>query len=221
MSNNEINPLWHLPESLSLQEAVALTAGYDPSDIEKYRYDSDFNDKFPDYYPVHKAISNAIRSSVLKAVIVYLDIQVYSEFYEEDELPYAACELNDEKTTVTVADLRNWLELRGLKSGFFSPQVAETPDYLDPSHSCYAPKLAGAIRAWQAVVSDSRYQKNGKSVKANIENWLIAHASEFKLLKKDGELNRTAIVEQISKIVNWDDHGGAPTTPTKRNSHTR
>ena len=37
-------------------------------------------------------------------------------------------------TTVQVDDLREWLSKRGIKTGFFSPQSTDSPDYLDPQH---------------------------------------------------------------------------------------
>jgi len=54
---------------------------------------------------------------------------------------------------------------------------------------------------------------NGKHVKQNLESWLTAHAAEFDLVKDDGEINADAIKNQIAKVANWKDKGGAPKTP--------
>ena len=42
--------------------------------------------------------------------------------------------------------------------------------------------------------------------------WLNLHAAENGLTNEDGELNRLAI-EEVSKVANWDQKGGAPKTP--------
>ena len=54
-------------------------------------------------------------------------------------------------TTILESDLKEWLKSRGIKTGFFFPQADDTPDFLDKNHEHYAPKLAAAIKAWQAV----------------------------------------------------------------------
>ena len=51
--------------------------------------------------------------------------------------------------------------------GFF-PQGDDTPDYLDDNHKNYAPKLAAAINAWQAV-NENPDLLIGKTVKPVVE----------------------------------------------------
>jgi len=70
-----------------------------------------------------------------------------------------------------VEDLKVWLKGRGVKTGFFFPQAQDTPDFLYQSHKNYAPKLAAAIRAWQAVNADPDLMK-GKTVKQALLKWL-------------------------------------------------
>ena len=55
------------------------------------------------------------------------------------------------KTYITVASVKTWLVSRGVKTGFFFPVGADAADYLDPKHPRYAPKLAAAVKAWQAM----------------------------------------------------------------------
>lgn len=220
MNQFEIDPLWLLAEEVSLQDAVALVAGYNPNAVKKWINGSEFHEKFPKYYPVHTAISNAVRCEVLNATIRYqtnpYDEDVFPEGVPDILLPTESYMMHDDTTTIAVSDLRNWLQSRGIITGFFFPQSGNTPNYLDPTHPCYSSKLAAAVQAWQAVVSDSRFRENGKSVKKNLENWLTAHAFEFNLTNVDGELNNDAIQNQISKVANCESQGGAPKTPKRK-----
>jgi hypothetical protein len=96
---------------------------------------------------------------------------------------------------------------------FFSPGSIAAPDYLNPDNTNYSPKLAAAVNAWLAVTSDSKYQDNGKSVKANVINWLTANAAQYSLERNDGSINSSAVNDQIAPVVNFDPKGGAPSTP--------
>jgi len=107
--------------------------------------------------------------------------------------------------------LRSWLRERGSKPKFFFPQEKDTPDFLNPEHDHYAPKLAAAIYAWQAVNSDPKLTV-GKTVKQALLKWLRLKADQFGLTKDDGTPNKQGI-EEISKISNWDTKGGPPKTP--------
>ncbi|WP_444633237.1 hypothetical protein [Cupriavidus oxalaticus] len=122
-------------------------------------------------------------------------------------------EMNLSNTRVAVSELQTWLRRRGVKSGFFFSNAIDAPGYLDHNHPRYAPKLAAAVRAWEAVGTDPKYLDNGRTVKQNLESWLMAHAAEFDLVKDNREINANAIENQISKVANWEDKGGAPKTP--------
>jgi hypothetical protein len=111
------------------------------------------------------------------------------------------------KTTVTRRDLTAWLSGRGIRSGFFFPDATDQPDYLDENNPRYAPKLAAAVRAWQAVTHPA-----GKSPKQALSNWLREHAVELGLIDGKNNPNETGI-EEISKVANWQGSGGAPRTP--------
>jgi hypothetical protein len=110
-------------------------------------------------------------------------------------------------TTVTRRDLTTWLSGRGIRSGFFFPDATDQPDYLDKNNPRYAPKLAAAVRAWQAVTHPV-----GKSEKQALSNWLREHEAEFGLRDDKGKPNETGI-EEVSKVANWQGSGGAPKTP--------
>jgi len=111
------------------------------------------------------------------------------------------------QSTVHVPALKEWLRERGFASGFFFPREGEMPDYLDPRNPRYAPKLAAAVRAWEAVT-----EPGTKSPKKALDKWLREHAAEFGLADDEG-LPKNQAVEDCSKVANWQPGGGAPKTP--------
>ena len=213
MIENNFDPLWYLADSMSLQDAAALIAGYDPNVVDICRKDKNFQEEYSRLYPVEKALVQAIRSGKLEAKILatgkYYHVQYvgdHSEGYWE-----AVDEISLSGTTVTVDDLQKWLKSRGVTSGFFFPNANDTPDYLEKNHKNYSPKLAAAIYSWQAVSADPSLT-HGKTVKQALLKWLRKNADRFGLTKDDGNPNEQGI-EEIAKIANWDQKGGAPKTP--------
>lgn len=89
---------------------------------------------------------------------------------------------------------------------------AKQPDqshgYLDPSHPRYAPKLAAAVRAWQAVTDAGK-----TTPKQALDKWLRANAAEFGMINDVGKPVEAAVVE-CSTVANWNFIGGAPKTPS-------
>jgi hypothetical protein len=108
------------------------------------------------------------------------------------------------------------LAKKGVSTGFFFPEGRkskspnEQPDYLNPSHERYAPKLAAAVRAWQAF--EKHGTPAGKSAKQALTGWVTEHAALFELQDEDGKLNANGI-DQIASVANWQPTGGAPKTP--------
>jgi hypothetical protein len=82
------------------------------------------------------------------------------------------------------------------------------PDCLRADHAHYAPKLAAAVRAWQALANE-RIQS--KSPKKRLIAWLTSRAQELALTTADGKPIKSAI-EEIAKVANWKPKGGAPKT---------
>lgn len=111
-------------------------------------------------------------------------------------------------STVNAVSLKKWLRSKGITTGFFFPEPVATLDFLDPTHPRYAPKLAAAVKAWQAVIDPVK-----KSPKQALGKWLREHAAEFDLTNDEGQPIETAI-EECSKVANWDAKGGATKTPT-------
>ncbi|MBV1870193.1 MAG: hypothetical protein KUG76_04730 [Gammaproteobacteria bacterium] len=112
------------------------------------------------------------------------------------------------KSTVSADSLKQWLRLKGFKTGFFFPKPVETTDFLDPLNPRYAPKLAAAVKAWQAVTDAGK-----KSPKQALDKWLREHATEFGLTNDEGNPIEQAI-EECSKVANWNTKGGATKTPS-------
>lgn len=111
------------------------------------------------------------------------------------------------KSTVNVESLKQWLRLKGFTTGFFFPERVETMDFLEPLNPRYAPKLAAAVKAWQAVTN-----AGNRSPKQALDKWLREHAAEFGLTNEDGKPIENAI-EECSKVANWNTKGGATKTP--------
>lgn len=59
-------------------------------------------------------------------------------------------------STVNADSLKQWLRLKGFTTGFFFPEPVGTTDFLDPLNPRYAPKLAAAVKAWQAVTDPGK-----------------------------------------------------------------
>jgi hypothetical protein len=110
------------------------------------------------------------------------------------------------KSTISAESLKQWLKVKGFSSGFFFPEPITTMDFLDPSNSRYAPKLAASVRAWQAVTDAGK-----RSPKQALDKWLRENAADFGLTNDDGQPIELAI-EECSKVANWNTKGGATKT---------
>lgn len=113
------------------------------------------------------------------------------------------------KTTIERIHLQEWLIRNGILTGYFFPDSIEIPDYLNQSHSRYAPKLAATIHAWLAF---NEAEGKGKSAKQFLMKWLRENAAHYRLSDDEGKPNETGI-EECAKVANWQDKGGAPKTP--------
>ena len=207
---NELSSLdfWRLCDALTVVQAALLLAGVDPSknDVELYVEERAPSSQPPKYPAIKTALEHAIRRSKLKAyVIYYSDPTTQNKPLEKyDLLSDSICWL---QTSILVSDLKAWLSEKGICSGFFFPTAKEDADYLDPLHPRYAPKLAAAVRAWQAIT-----EPKGKTPKTALMKWLRENASNFELTDAEGKVNESGI-EECAKVANWEMKGGAPRTP--------
>jgi len=230
-----IDPLWNLAEDLSIEDAAALIAGYNPVQIERCKNDTNFDQTFSKYSIALKSLTHAITNGRVKAAIRhsareygYADAMADLDYYEADFMHVKGSTADEDEnlssdgscffkifpdwslSTIARDDLVEWLRSRGVKDGFFFPNATITsdiPDYLDPDGPRYANKLAAAVRAWQAVTDPGKM-----SPKKALEKWLREHAAEFGMTNEIGNPVNQAIGE-CSKIANWQPSGGAPKTP--------
>jgi len=202
---------WRLCEELNIVQAALLVVGKDPSSENGYVENWQLHERPKGYEAAKTAISDALRNKTINGTLIpHYDRDINGNFCDPIH-----DSIDIQESRVEVDSLRDWLSVRGFRTGFFFPTENSRPDYLDTQNSNYAPKLAAAIHAWQAVTTDPKYLNNGKHVKQNLEAWLTAHAAEFDLVKEDGDINVDAIKNQISKVANWKDKGGAPKTPNQ------
>jgi hypothetical protein len=141
--------------------------------------------------------------------------QIWKNFFDEDLFdPYETLNLGDSsdgalQTNETTTFLDN-----GSNTGKVNPH-----GYLDPTNPRYAPKLAAAVLAWQAM-ADANLMR-GKTPLTAMEDWLEARSTELRLVHRNdnpsnstkaGDINKTAIAE-AAKVANWLPGGGVPKTP--------
>ncbi len=194
---------WRLCEELTIFQAALLTLSIDPSGSEAYCEDKQIHIRPFGYEPAKIAIGNALRKGLVKGTLVPRYKHV-----DEDTLEPIEGSVDILLSSVEVESLRSWLASRGFNAGFFFPDIADKPDYLDPQNPRYAPKLAAAVRAWQAVTDPGK-----KSPKQALEKWLRENAARFGLVDDDGNPINQA-VDDCSKVANWNQSGGAPKTPS-------
>ena len=211
---------WRLCDELSVVQAALLISGIDPATCQNHIDGWESYLRPEGYEPAFAALKHAINAKRLKAIIKHS--ANYEHFYYQDDESVGdwtpAKEVNWHLTTVAVDDLKRWLLSRGFQTGFFFPEAANVPNYLDSHNSYYAPKLAAAVRAWEATTLDGENLK-GKTPKQRLEKWLRENAGQYGLTKEDGNPNEQGI-EQISKVANWKPEGGAAKTPANSDNLT-
>lgn len=204
---DELDP-WRLSKHLSIVQAALLHCGFDPS---KYQDSVEVTeaDKRPEGYDaVKSAISNALKYDVIDGELIHYTNTSYDQM---EILVHIDPSVDLTESTVEVESLRSWLKDQGVTTGFFfqSSTATGTPEYLDPDHSRYAPKLAAAVKAWLACGDESSTQS--KPPKQALIMWLRKNAAEFDLCHDDGTPNESGI-EETAKVANWKRGGGAPKT---------
>jgi hypothetical protein len=213
---------WRLCDELSVIQSALLIVGVDPASFQDSIVSSSSNDRPNGYDAAIAALTHAILAKRLPATIRRL---AWEKGWIEDDHESDETVERDQRgifviykgtpdwgmTSVRLEDLRDWLRTRGVSSGFFFPEGNDTAAYLNSNNPTYAPKLAAAIGAWEAVSSDP-LSTRGRTAKQAIAIWLRRNASRYGLTKEDGNPNEQGI-EEVSKIANWETKGGAPKTP--------
>lgn len=208
---------WRLCDELSVVQAALLIVERDPAGCQENILNWESHERPTGFEAAFAALKNAINTSRLEASVRRRAWeQGWNEHAEDDEaygedarhrtIIYKV-DPDWRLTTITVVALREWLLKRGIRTGFFFPEAIDVAEYLDKGNPRYAPKLAAAVQAWQAV-RDTK----GRSPKQALEKWLREHAADFDLTLEDGSPNNTGI-EDAAKVANWQPGGGAPKTP--------
>jgi hypothetical protein len=200
---------WRLSDVLTVLQAALLLVGEDPSqsaNVENWEVS-----KRPAGY---EAVKWAIVRGLQAKTILGTERPFTRTVHHEDESYVEELEISGSvdvaTSTVHVGSLRDWLRERGFTEGFFFPAKQPEFEFLDRKHPRFAPKLAAAVKAWRTM-ADVEMTK-GKSPKQALMKWLREHALEFGLTDEEGKPNETGI-EEIAKVANWAQSGGAPRTP--------
>lgn len=188
---------WRLADELSVFQAAMLIVGIDPSGKE---YSIERQASQPEGYEAikHSLITSIRRGDLEGREIRHTDPQYGEEYVDINE------------TLLTVDSLKKWMKKRGWHEHFFFFPEAPEGEFLSPDHPRYSPKLAAAVRAWQALDDENLH---GKTPKQSVIKWLRIHGADYDLADEDGKPMESAI-EEIAKIVNWNPKGGAPSTPS-------
>jgi hypothetical protein len=187
---------WKIVEQFTVYQIALLLEGRDPSDFEDYAFvewDSRVRREI-------SAVVTALRHAIAEESLV-LHKPVY----------YGDGDIDFNLSLVHVDQLRKWLAKKGITGEFFIPPDFKARTIENPFGRYYAPKLAAANAAWEAVTSDPN-RLRGRSPKKALTLWLTEHSFEYDLQNKDGTPNATGI-EEIAKVANWRPAGGAPATP--------
>lgn len=216
---------WRLCDELNVVQAALLIVGEAPN-MAAYTENKDIDKRPTGYEAAKSAIVGALkRYKACQDDGSVFDLasdapSLFSRFIIGNLVPHYDSDMNGNTlgpiegsvdvwcSTVEVDSLKRWLRGRGFTTGFFFPEgTSDTPDYLDPQHPRYAPKLAAAVCAWQAVTDPGK-----TSAKKALDKWLREHAAQFDLTDDEGNPVNQAI-EECSKVANWNQKGGAPSTP--------
>jgi len=206
--------LWRLCDELTIVQAVLLMLGHDPAGEHATVEDWKLQERPAGYEAAKTAIIAAVRRGAIKGWLAPYEYQYSINAGPPEEEP-----INPRVSSVDVESLRAWLESRGIRGGFFRlTEQGAPPDYLDPNHPRYAPKLAAAVKVWLAMEDENLLR--GKGTVAAMERWLETRYRELGLMHdrdnpkngtKAGDVNRSAITE-AAKVANWQTGGGAPKT---------
>lgn len=193
---------WALCPTFSIVQAAFLFCGKDPSHID--RQSEWLTKNHPHgYIPVKTSLLNAVVSGRLKATMSFV-------YYEEGE----SRDIDIHQTQIAREDLDEFFDNGGVPGHFFGRRFNNSSAGAARAGGAgqLPPKLNAALKAWAAVSSDPLLVR-GKSPKQALKAWLVEHADELGLRKRDGELNEAGI-EEICKVANWRPEGGATPTPS-------
>ena len=189
---------WRMADELTVIQAALLVCGYDPTVLQ-----DEVKNSYKDLPDGYEAIKHSLKSAISTKKITAKETQAFNDYDGEYYI-------DDDLAMIDVDDLKKWLLSKGVREHFFFFPIEPEGEFLSKNHPRYAPKLAAAVRAWQAL--DGK-EMRGTTPKKAIMKWLRLHATEYELTDDEGKPLESAI-QEIGKIANWNPKGGAPSTPT-------
>lgn len=204
---NRAMDVWRWCDELTITQAALLANGLDPGVECCYVEKLDIGKRPGGYEAAKHAITRALKTGRINGEVTLETTQDFNG----NEYPLEGT-VDVTSSIVDVDSLKTWLETeRGVRPAFFFPAVESKtiPDYMNPKHLRYSPKLAAAVRVWQAMEDENLLR--GKPVMSAMNDWMEMRYKELELIWK-GEINKTAIAE-CAKIANWKTEGGATKTP--------
>jgi len=162
----------------------------------------------------YSALKNSIKDKSLTAQLNYLTYSAYEMRFKnanqgdrnsplepitQDEF-FSNPIIDWRETTVTCEDLKQWLLSRNFKPEFFfGKQENNEPDYMNPNHSRYSPKLAAAVKVWLAMEDENLLL--GKSSEKNaMIDWLESRYKELGLIY-EGKISKKGL-EECASVAN-------------------
>lgn len=199
---------WRLCDELTILQAAALVAGVDPSgEVGACCEDWKPHERPAGYEAAKSGIVRALQRQVIRGHIIPL-----GEYdINGNQCGEIAGSVDLDRSTVEVESLRSWLRGLGFMSAFFFPPESRAPDYANPDSQYYAPDLAAAVAAWEAVSGDKTLTR-GKKPKQAIVAWLKKNGNSYGLLDDEGN-PRESRINEIAALANWDKTPGAAKTP--------
>ena len=203
-TDDGISDYWRLNDVFTVKQAALLIVGCDPASEAGSHCESWKPHERPEGYEAAKqALTTNLEAGVIQGT--HYECLDYDRNGEAIGVIDGTTDVN--RSTVKRDSVAKWIAERGITTGFFQVASATTVGYLDPDNARYAPKLAAAINAWQAVTDP-----NGKTPKQALMKWLREHAAEYGLSDDEGKPNEQGI-EEVAKVANWQPGGGAAKTP--------
>jgi len=192
---------WKICNDFTVVQAALIVCGISPEQ-QQWKVERTTDSLCP---PGYVAIRTALRHGLQNG-----SIKPTKPFYQTDDEGEETRYFDIEQTTISASEVDRFLRSVGSYCEFFD-EVARNNAPSDAVRSPMPPKLAAAVKAWEAVSSDSG-RLRGRSPKQALEQWLLENAKDLGLINRGGQPNRTGI-EEICKVANWKPEGGATPTP--------
>lgn len=192
---------------LKVEEATALSFGLSPLKIKDYLSNPDEStlDEEDIFYDRVEQIKRAVAGGKIRTVEpdpTTGEVRILTEdvvkFFEEQARKVPE-ESQGELPSEKVAKYTEASSDKALQEDKEKPRCSCDTRLFDETHEYYAPELAIAIRAWQAVTSNP---SPNKAAKAQIKGWLEKESHQPRLSQE--------AKERIATVCNWNKQGGAP-----------